>query len=234
MQNSTRTDKKPAPAHRYERKFVSDLGIKETERILKLNPGMFRTLYPQRRINNIYFDTHDLHHYVSSVEGERERMKVRIRWYGKLFGLINAPVLEIKLKRGEVGKKLSYPLKAFTFDKKTSRESLMKILKESDLPLSIISELKQHIPILVNSYTRKYFISANKAFRVTLDCDLMFIHMKPSHNTYSQKVVNRRQVILEVKYGDANSRTAHHLFNHLPLRLRRNSKYSQGIEAFRL
>lgn len=41
--------------------------------------------------------------YQDNLIGISDRMKVRIRWYGALLGLIEEPVLELKIKRGFLG-----------------------------------------------------------------------------------------------------------------------------------
>ena len=84
---------------RYERKYVvSGLSTADLERCIKTNPGLFTEIYQQRSINNIYLDSADLQHYFDNVNGAPARGKVRIRWYGKLFGEVTRPVLELKLK----------------------------------------------------------------------------------------------------------------------------------------
>ena len=84
---------------RYERKFlVSELNRFEIESIVRLHPAIFSEIYHQRSVNNIYFDTMNVSNYLDNINGVKQRLKVRIRWYGDLFGFIDKSVLEFKIK----------------------------------------------------------------------------------------------------------------------------------------
>src|SRR3989344_5988633 len=104
---------------RYERKFaILNFTIHQVELLIKLNPKMFSEIFYKRKVNNIYLHSFERSDYEDNVVGNPERSKTRIRWYGKLFELTKNPVLEIKIKRGNVGRKISFPLKSFKLDKK--------------------------------------------------------------------------------------------------------------------
>ena len=92
---------------RYERKYkVSDLNHHVILQSIRMHPVGLRKIYPDRQINNIYFDTPDLNNYFDNIDGNMDRMKIRIRWYGDCFKYIDKPVLELKIKRGLLGKKI--------------------------------------------------------------------------------------------------------------------------------
>jgi SPX domain protein involved in polyphosphate accumulation len=96
--------------YRYERKFLVPRNSWDSvESVIKRNPAVFSPLYYPRVINNIYLDTIPLGYYFMNVEGVFDRTKVRIRWYGDLFGPVRKPVLEFKIKAGLLGKKASFP-----------------------------------------------------------------------------------------------------------------------------
>ena len=85
---------------RYERKYcVSELMHEEIEGLLKLHPAVFQEIYHKRTVNNIYLDTHDLRLYKDNIDGKDSRIKLRVRWYGDLFGKVKNPFLEVKIKR---------------------------------------------------------------------------------------------------------------------------------------
>ncbi|MBI3334512.1 polyphosphate polymerase domain-containing protein [Candidatus Pacearchaeota archaeon] len=224
---------KKARELRYERKFlVHELSTHQVRHLLVMLPGIFRKLHLPRRINNIYLDSLDYRNYLDSIEGEKERMKVRIRWYGKTIGQIH-PVLEIKMKHGEIGKKLSFPLHPFAVSKRLSREFLMQeVFMRSNLPDAILAELKQLTPVLLNSYLREYYQSANKACRVTLDSEQVFIKLHPAHNTFTQRIKDPRSTVIEIKYSQQDAELVHQMFKHLPFRLVQNSKYTYGLGQF--
>ena len=91
----------PGEKWRYERKFfISGLKKEDIEFMVKLHPAIFREIYHERTVNNLYFDSYEMKSYLDNVSGNSQRAKVRIRWYGDLFGIIEKPVLEVKIKRG--------------------------------------------------------------------------------------------------------------------------------------
>ena len=107
--------------YRYERKFfVENISSSAVEALVKNNPLMFSEIYHPRYINNIYYDTPLLNNYYDNLDGNFNRNKVRIRWYGDLTGHKINSNLEIKIKKGELGKKLFYPIKNFSINRKAT------------------------------------------------------------------------------------------------------------------
>jgi SPX domain protein involved in polyphosphate accumulation len=87
---------------RCERKFlVDDLSVDEIEDVILHHPAMFKPIFSERFVNNIYFDSLEFMSYYQAIEGLAQRKKIRIRWYGDLSGFIKSPILETK-KNGEV------------------------------------------------------------------------------------------------------------------------------------
>ena len=120
---------------RYERKFViTELDFNEIKHIIRHHPSAFSEIFYERIINNIYLDSLDLENYFTHISGHSQRMKLRIRWYGETFGLIKKPILEIKMKNNELGKKSHFPLKSLILDKNFSFELLLDIFSQSKLP----------------------------------------------------------------------------------------------------
>ena len=82
---------------RYERKFViRELDVEGVEQIIKSHPSLFSEIFHERVVNNIYFDSWNMGSYSDNIEGNPQRLKIRIRWYGELFELIKKQVLELK------------------------------------------------------------------------------------------------------------------------------------------
>src|SRR5438128_2681817 len=91
-------------AFRYERKFVVPREAwSRVESAIRFNPAIFSKAFEPRTVNNLYLDSPALRHYFLNLAGAAERTKVRIRWYGSLFGHVPRPVLEFKCKRGLLG-----------------------------------------------------------------------------------------------------------------------------------
>src|SRR3989338_1604991 len=142
--------------YRHERKFRSAcIHPREVEWLLKIHPAIFREIYHQRSVNNIYLDLTDLNCYFDHLNGHSQRVKYRIRWYGNLFGEIANPVLEIKLKHNEHVAKLSYPLEAMCLDKKLSTNRIRQAIQASSIPQAIKFNALNLQMILLNTYERK-------------------------------------------------------------------------------
>ncbi len=220
---------------RYERKFTvpTIYSLNTIEQIVKRNPFLFREVFHQRQVNNIYFDTLGYNDYLDNVLGVANRKKIRIRWYGETTGHIKKPVLEIKIKKGLVGDKWSYKLKPFTLDNAFTNEYIQEIFKSSDLPLPILHSVKMVWPSLLNSYKRKYFLSADKKFRITLDFDLLYFKIDKRFNNFSLKPAADANKIIELKYALVDDYRANAVTTEFPFRLNKNSKYVNGVNTIK-
>ncbi len=220
--------------YRYEKKFViRELEDYEIEKIIKQHPVAFSEIFYKRRVNNIYFDSMDMDYYNDNLSGTSDRLKIRIRWYGRLFGEIK-PLLELKIKRNELGRKISFPLKPFKFDREFSLEFFKKVLDKSDIQKWIVEEFKTHYPSLLNCYDRKYFISADKKYRATIDTNMKFFRIKNRNNLFLERINEKNTKILELKYAGKDYKKAEHITQHLPFRVSRSSKYISGINVLEL
>ena len=167
--------------------------------------------------------------YHDNISGLGQRIKIRIRWYGNTFGMIKKPILEIKIKNNELGSKLSYPLKPFILNKNTtSKEIQHEIFKKSNLPEWLLNHLKCINPTLLNKYERKYFRSANKKYRITLDYNMNYYELHQINNSFTIPE-HDPNIILELKYGVKSEHSAHKITNKFPFRLTKSSKYITGI-----
>lgn len=193
---------------------------------------MFREKFKKRKINNIYLDTPTMNSYFGNVYGNASRMKVRIRWYGDTFGLIERPVLELKIKSGLSGKKKSFPLNPFTLDKNFTRDTLKALLDHKDMPEWTKAELAGYQPVLLNNYLRKYYVSDDKNIRITLDEGMTYYKISPLNNSFIQKHEDKSGIIVEMKYTMDNAFIASEISQHFPIRMTKSSKYVNGIEIF--
>ncbi len=216
---------------RYEKKFViEEQDKREVEHSIIHNPIMFLEIFSERIVNNIYFDYNDFKNYEENVNGNTDRIKIRIRWYGRTFGFIENPVLELKIKNNELGEKKSFKLKSFNLNENFSLDLLREVFLESNIPDWLIEELKFVFPSLLNSYKRKYYLSKDKKFRVTLDSDLNFIEIKERNNTFLNRFLERERLVLEIKYHLKDYESEKLIGRCFPYRLVANSKYKRGIE----
>jgi len=218
-----------ADNYRYERKFfISDITKHNVESVVKLHPAMFSAIFHQRFVNSIYFDAINFGNYFDNVNGSSHRMKIRIRWYGELFGHINKPVLELKIKNESLNRKQVYSLYPFDFNNNFTAEEILNIINKSDVPEIIkINSLK---PVLLTRYRRKYFKSADGNYRITIDTDLVFYHIYFQKNLFINKLTDDINVILELKYNQNVDNKANYITNFFPFRLSKSSKYVTGID----
>jgi len=212
---------------RFERKFfITRLNFNEVKNCVKLHPHIFNSVYSQRFINNIYFDSHNYNNYIENVEGSSDRLKVRIRWYGDLFGKIKSPVLEIKIKNGLLGKKKSLKITSFDFNSSTDISNILEKIDNSQLNI----DLKSLKPTLLNRYSRIYFQSIDKRFRITIDNKQEFYSIKNKNNMFLKSIKDFNSVILELKYQEEYDSEANFITNKFPFRLSKSSKYVNGIQ----
>jgi hypothetical protein len=214
---------------RYERKFVIfDLGVAEMEALIRFHPAVFREIYHARYVNNVYFDTPSLDHYHANVRGIADRVKCRIRWYGKPTGPIAMPVLELKRKHGLLGTKESHPLQPFDLD---DRFDARLVLEKSDLTPKLRFELASLRPMLMNRYRRRYFLSHDGKYRLTLDSELAYRTVGPGVARFPAWLPGDGRVIVELKFAVGGEEGASRIATRFPFRLTRSSKYVLGIEA---
>ena len=91
---------------RYERKFfINNADICALESLILDHPAFFREIYHERRVNNIYFDYLNFNNFYDNIYGNTNRIKNRIRWYGKTFSIIENSNIELKIIKGMVGYK---------------------------------------------------------------------------------------------------------------------------------
>lgn len=207
--------------------------LQELLAIVKTNSFLFREVYHERQINNIYFDTNDYRFYFDNVDGVSNRQKVRIRWYGKMMGEIIDPKLEFKIKKGLVGDKWTYNLNSFLMSNQIGLTSLQQVFKDSGLGNPIFEMIRDLKPTLLNSYRRRYFVSANKKFRITLDYDVNYRNIKDKFNCFGAIAEQDSFNVVELKYNLEDDKLANQVTTQFTFRLSKNSKYVNGVNNFK-
>jgi len=216
----------PGGAFRHERKFIlPPLSPAEAREFVARLPGRFRATYPDRRVNSLYLDAEDLPLLRQNVAGAPERAKARIRWYGPLAGPAS-PVLEFKIKRGHLGRKVAHPLPELDLAHPGAAAALLAHARAaaalSDWAREFIAPLR---PARFTRYGRSYFASACGRFRLTLDRDLELFD--PAGRALPLE--RPRDTILELKYAPEDDGEARAVAAALPARLARHSKYVRGF-----
>lgn len=216
---------------RFERKFLPEDGVtpKDVVEILKMHPFAFKETYEQRRVNNIYFDSPDLQSFRSNVDGLKRRYKIRIRWYGETFTKEAKAVLEVKKKEDRVIVKSIYPLPSFSVDQSLTQRVVRDILASASLPDDVRFLAKGMEVQLLNSYLRKYYLSRDRAFRITVDEKMKSYRIFAGCNRFLYRQNESHNVILELKYGIQSELAAIAVCQALPFRISKSSKYVQAV-----
>lgn len=195
-----------------------------------MHRATFSEIFYPRFVNNIYLDTVAYDNYFDNVYGNAKRVKVRIRWYGELFGRITKPVLEFKVKNNELGGKISFPLDSFKIDKGFTARSIGDLFRRSEIPDAVKVYLLQLRGVLLNRYSRSYFLSVDKNFRLTIDSNLAFYELKPLRNNFLNRRIDRNNIVLELKYAsNVDPEKVQSVTNLFPFRLTKSSKYVSGL-----
>ncbi len=216
---------------RYERKFHAvDMSTAELIAIVKSHPAHFIEVYPPRWVNNVYFDSASLREYVFHIYGEARRSKVRLRWYGDRFGKVNDPVLEIKAKRGMVGTKTHTGISDFDFDGSFDMFWLRDQLQSNENGEGLRGFMSSAMPALFNRYARRYFESADRQFRITIDTDMSFHIVGKRRYSYMDDFLEKRLSVCELKYAREADVEADRISRILPFRVSKHSKYVYGIQ----
>jgi hypothetical protein len=159
-----------ANENRYEIKMVYDkLRIWEVRQWVRNHSSAFRTAYPTRLVNNIYFDTDDLGTFNDHISGCGSRQKLRFRWYHEENGLINGQ-LEVKRKVAMIGTKYIQPITDIDLTHDTWKTIQQKMLDQTENEMNLL--LQSSLPVVISAYMRDYFVTADGGTRLTLDYDM--------------------------------------------------------------
>jgi SPX domain protein involved in polyphosphate accumulation len=218
---------------RYERKFYSnDISVSQILNYFLTHSSSFKIAYPDRFVNNVYFDTNEFSMFRHGVEGDSQRIKVRMRWYGDMESSEIIPTLELKRKFGHVGDKMKWKLSTFQ-----TTQAMLKAAQQVDLLLDsnandysiLYTVLPQLRPVLINRYKRKYLISADQKYRVTIDTGMSY-YPNTTNIPKSQNSEKTDGIIVEVKYSPSDHDGVGIITNQIPIRLSKFSKYLNGVE----
>jgi SPX domain protein involved in polyphosphate accumulation len=217
---------------RLEIKFIANATERHAVKYwLKLNKSAFYKPYPNRWVNNIYFDTYHYQAYNENLSGASSRTKLRYRWYGDSDSH-DKGVLEVKCKRNYFGWKIRFPSKSTPELKHSSWQFIFKnLIEQLDSGAKIWLNANPH-PVMINRYFREYYVSHDDRIRATIDTHQVVFDQryKPCPNI-SKKNNTPDILVLEIKFDRKDRGLANQIIQGLPLRVSRNSKYMFAVNS---
>lgn len=208
---------------RYERKYrIEQASWQEVELAIRQLPVSFQTSYPDRRVNSIYLDSPDLRALRDNLGGISNRWKFRLRWYGDDLKNLRKPILEKKIKKNQLGTKEHFPIPDLSLSEDFDLAEFL--MENGPVPHALR-------PVVLVQYLRSYYESFDRRVRATIDREIRYFHFQG--NIFRENLAkDDRAVILEIKYDEKLDGELDDIFQNLPFRLGKNSKYVEGVAGF--
>jgi SPX domain protein involved in polyphosphate accumulation len=217
---------------RYEIKFVGRSS--EHHRLrgwLRQNFVGFGTAYPDRIVNNIYFDSFDYDSFAQNLSGASQRTKLRYRWYGESVTPDRGD-LELKCKRNFFGWKLRSGVAEKPYETGDSWRLVRQRMMAQVNPEGRLWLGQHPFPVLINRYHREYFESSDRRIRATIDSGLTIYDQryKPALNV-TRRANIAPTIVIEFKFAREDRDYASDAIQGIPIRVGRHSKYMFGVSA---
>jgi hypothetical protein len=235
LQSQVKTDAVGGHEERHEVKFAAYAhSYANVRHWLRMHSVGFVTPYPARRVNNAYFDTYDYRAYAENLAGVSERSKVRLRWYGDVVAP-STGVLEVKQKRNHFGWKLRYPIAEAPWGASATWQQIRLSMRQQ-LPLDGRVWLDHNpMPVLINRYSREYFVTADGRVRATIDREQSVYDQRyRAAPNLSRPGIMQDTLVLEIKFSRADRQFAVGLLADVPIRVGRHSKFMNGLRSIGL
>ncbi len=217
---------------RYEIKFAtteSELSKATVASWVRTHPAGFRTTYPPRQVNNIYFDTRELPDLDDHLAGVPDRAKLRLRWYGTEHESVTGRI-EHKQKRNWLGRKVAVDVKCPLDLTQMAWREILDSLAGLDLGPLAITFRTRYRPVVINTYWREYFASADSQVRLTMDTRLNFYsQVRNSKPNLRWRTSSEDLTVIEVKSDADQQERLRDVIARFPLRATAHSKYVRGV-----
>ncbi len=219
---------------RYEIKFVAyETCLHRVLSWVKAHWAVFRSPYPDRWVNSIYFDSHDYFAFKENLSGASSRLKVRYRWYGDS----NRPapgVLELKCKRNYFGWKHHYLAASPVYEEGDRWPEIQRRIM-AQIPDEGRMWMRHYpFPVFINQYYRRYFLSRDGRVRLTIDTrQNVWDQRYGTRPNFSRKVNLPKTLVMELKFDRREQQYASSIIQGVPIRVSRNSKYIIGVRSMK-
>jgi hypothetical protein len=217
---------------RQEIKFVANLRDHDLiQNWIKLHGMGFSSAFPERIVNNVYFDNIEYIAYDENLAGVSQRTKVRYRWYGD-SDLPDRGRLEIKRKRNQYGWKLNFDVAEAPAAEGDSWEKVKRSILAQTGPEAAIWLQQFYFPVMINRYRRLYYLSACGRIRITLDFDQQVWDQRYSPGPCHLRPANLPETfVFECKFDRYERELASRVLLGLPIRVSRHSKYMNAVSS---
>ena len=217
---------------RQEIKFVANrLNFDVIEQWLKLHSLGFYEAFPERTVNNVYFDSFELAAYDENLAGVSQRTKVRYRWYGDS----NEPAagrLEIKQKRNQYGWKQIFKVPESPWQPGSSWADIRESIVNQGGGGSAVWLEQNPVAVMINRYRRLYYLSACGRIRITLDFDQQVWDQRYQPCPSFTREANLPETfVVECKCDRSERELASRVLLGMPIRVSRHSKYMNAVSA---
>lgn len=180
--------------------------------------------YPPRRVNSVYFDSHDLEDYVDNVSGIADRKKIRLRWYD---GDLSHLTFEMKIKENKASYKELMKLQNTSLHDPRTRAGVARIM-DSHRTSNERLLLNMSTPVIEVEYDREYFLLGQN-LRMTLDVNQKFRKLYPLPNQNMRR--SPVYCVAEFKFPADKRSMMQTLMRNIPFRIFRHSKYVIGMDT---
>jgi len=215
--------------YRHETKFCCS--YEEVDSIYRwLNQSSYTLTkhYPDRYINNIYFDWFNLQDASDNLIGLGRREKLRLRWYGDQDAAVPMQ-LERKIRRDTLGTKKILQLQSFSVKGMSKSALAERIVSHDTGSLMLHTDLRLRNPVIRNRYLREYYQDGSGRFRLTIDRWQQFFSVDRYHDVLSANKFDYPVIVVELKYSDQELAYVRNVMQRFPLRPVRHSKYLVGL-----
>jgi len=222
----------PDAQHQGRREFkfrLSSMSERAAVALVRSRVPALRAEYAPRQVSSLYFDSASYTCYYQSNAGVSERAKVRLRWYGALAPCTPL-TLELKHRANHLGWKSQYAFEDCDLSQVDLRELAGRFAEVvAPAERSVVRTLR--MPILVTTYFRHYFSTADGGIRVTVDSGLRFTDQRRNRRLRLTGAGRASDLaVVECKTAPDRERDAAALLRGLPQRHGRFSKYCHALE----
>jgi len=217
---------------RLEIKFVANTTeLPQLKHWIRHHKHDFYTPYPDRWVNNVYFDSHDYFSFAENLSGISERRKIRYRWYGDQQ-YPDVGKLEVKCKRNMFGWKRHFRADTAPFSVGDNWRDFRRGLTARLGPEAKLWLDMRPLPTILNRYYRQYFVTRDNAVRLTIDSlQCVYDQRYRSKPNLTRKTNIPDTLVVEIKFDRVHRGLASRVIQGLPIRASRNSKYVIGLKS---